>query len=426
MELLGLPQFPPPRQAQIPIPTNSTTKASPSPKEHYADDDRRGAVIVCPTSGNSSDWHDLQGIDWASPDFIPTQPERRLFQRHRLDQRTRRIFGALEQPKKYKQISAMVSGLLRAKSYTCKKDIRIFHMQLHNNLRAISPHDFIMPSSEGLLHLNTQSMHSNVILKGMGCLCLDRYERYAMVGFDNNEMSLLDIETMKELEKMKMGSNEMNLINSIKFLHANDGIGVLKLVVAGNCFEIEIMEIHHTASLVQAFRADAYVNDTAVSKDGKLLAAGYDDTHISLFDMRTSKKVGDLKGHEDFTFSVDFSHSNLYLASGNQDGTCRIWDLRKLDLLHTLPGVSQAIGLVKFVQRDKYLIVGENESYIRCYASSYDYAVHSQVDFFGPMVGFDTVLNDKQLCVAVGTSFGDVPSGILRCDIGLDNNLKAL
>jgi WD40 repeat protein len=52
--------------------------------------------------------------------------------------------------------------------------------------------------------------------------------------------------------------------------------------------------------------------------------------------MRSDEVVASLYGHEDFGFSLAWHPNGMMMATGNQDMTCKIWDLRYLrnDCIH--------------------------------------------------------------------------------------------
>lgn len=55
--------------------------------------------------------------------------------------------------------------------------------------------------------------------------------------------------------------------------------------------------------------------------------------------------------------SADFSPNGYHLATGGEDNTCRIWDLRKRKTLYIIPAHANLISQVKFEPQDGYLLV---------------------------------------------------------------------
>lgn len=82
------------------------------------------------------------------------------------------------------------------------------------------------------------------------------------------------------------------------------------------------------------------VNSVAFSPDGQLVASGSDEHSIRLWDVRTGKLLRTLTGHADRVYSVVFSPDGQLLASGSKDTTVKLWDVRTGRELLTLTGHS--------------------------------------------------------------------------------------
>lgn len=54
---------------------------------------------------------------------------------------------------------------------------------------------------------------------------------------------------------------------------------------------------------------------------------------------------------------LSFSPNGYYLASGGEDNTCRIWDLRKKKSVYMIPAHSNLISQVKFEPQEGYFLV---------------------------------------------------------------------
>ena len=74
------------------------------------------------------------------------------------------------------------------------------------------------------------------------------------------------------------------------------------------------------------FHTDS-VNSVAFSPDGKTLASGSDDGTIRLWDVKSGRSLRELTGHSDYVMSVAFSPDSKTLASGSEDNTIRLWDV---------------------------------------------------------------------------------------------------
>jgi len=150
-----------------------------------------------------------------------------------------------------------------------------------------------------------------------------------------------------------------------------------------------------------------------------MVAVGYDEKFIDVFDPKSGQKIKSLYGHEHFTFGLSFDDSGRYLASGNQDKTVRIWDVRKTDeAVHVLPMVIGPAGTVRFAKNSKRLLAAEYSNYIHCYDVENNFKMESQVDFFGEIMGLDLNRIHTEVYVAIGDSGMGVSGGILRLALG--------
>jgi len=98
--------------------------------------------------------------------------------------------------------------------------------------------------------------------------------------------------------------------------------------------------------------------------------------------MRSGVKIGDLIGHQDFTFGTDFHPDGFTVATANQDLTARIWDIRMFKETNKLVASNQNVSSVKFIQDGNYLAAGEYMSYLNVY-KTINYKLSNEIDFFG-------------------------------------------
>ena len=80
----------------------------------------------------------------------------------------------------------------------------------------------------------------------------------------------------------------------------------------------------HLFNLTEHF---GYTHSMALSPNGITLASGSEDKTICLWDIKTSKLKTILKGHKHRVYSLVFTPDGKTLISGSEDNTIRLWDV---------------------------------------------------------------------------------------------------
>ena len=84
---------------------------------------------------------------------------------------------------------------------------------------------------------------------------------------------------------------------------------------------------------------------------------------LKVFDVNAHAYMATFEGHSQPVTSCAFSENGYYLASASADGTAKVWDLRKVSLLHSI-SVGSKLQSVAFDHSGQYLATAGDD--VRC------------------------------------------------------------
>ena len=76
------------------------------------------------------------------------------------------------------------------------------------------------------------------------------------------------------------------------------------------------------------------VNRAIFHPDGTCIASGSDDRTIKIWDLRRKRLIQHYDAHGAAVLDLDFCHSQNFLASASADRSVKIWDLQEGGVLH--------------------------------------------------------------------------------------------
>ncbi|QSJ16699.1 hypothetical protein JYQ62_34310 [Nostoc sp. UHCC 0702] len=144
-----------------------------------------------------------------------------------------------------------------------------------------------------------------------------------------------------------------------------------KTLVSGSwCTQGETAAIHlwklGTMEVLQTFRGHSgWVNSTAFSPDGQILASGGQDQTIKLWNLNTGKLINTLDKHSGPVNSIAFSPNGTILASGSTDTTIKIWNFATGELLNTFAEHLGSVNSVAISPDGQILASGSTDHTIK-------------------------------------------------------------
>ncbi|KAG2372154.1 hypothetical protein LR48_Vigan05g055300 [Vigna angularis] len=150
------------------------------------------------------------------------------------------------------------------------------------------------------------------------------------------------------------------------------------------------------------FRFPWPVNHTSLSPNGKLLLIVGDNPEGMLVDSQNGKTVVTLSGHFDYSFASSWHPDGMTFATGNQDKTCRIWDMRNLSKsVGVLKSNLGAIRSIRYSSDGKYMAVAEPADFVHVYDVKGGYEKEQEIDFFGEISGISFSPDTESLFIGV-------------------------
>ncbi|VAI70906.1 unnamed protein product [Triticum turgidum subsp. durum] len=109
-----------------------------------------------------------------------------------------------------------------------------------------------------------------------------------------------------------------------------------------------------------------------------------------------------LVGHLDYSFASAWHPDGVTFATGNQDKTCRVWDIRNPSTsLAVLRGNIGAIRCIRYSSDGRFLLFSEPADFVHVYSAAECYRKRQEIDFFGEISGISLSPDDKSLFVGV-------------------------
>ena len=238
--------------------------------------------------------------------------------------------------------------------------------------------------------------------------CMESKNLYLVPSHKKN-ISLLTAERLLHNNGLNNSGDyeEVDLfINYVKFISDN------KLLTTSNDCYFKINDLNKNIS-EQKYKNEFPINHCDLNIDKNLLLCIGDSKSIIIVDLKTNKKIYTLDEHFDYGLVIKFNpYNNFYFASGNQDNTCKIWDIIMLNKGSFLTswGIHDNIGDLDWINSNT-LCYMENSFFSHIFDIKNDKI--QDLVYYGKGNG---VVHDKlndYLYINVYNGNQDDPSGIL-------------
>lgn len=107
------------------------------------------------------------------------------------------------------------------------------------------------------------------------------------------------------------------------------------------------------------------VNTVAISADGQILASGSDDQTVKLWNLKQRQEIRTLKGHSDLVYSVAISPDSQTLVSSSKDNTVKVWNLKTGKDVRNLKGHKSYVNSVAISLDNQTIASGSYDTTIK-------------------------------------------------------------
>ncbi|WCJ27515.1 Transducin/WD40 repeat-like superfamily protein [Euphorbia peplus] len=295
----------------------------------------------------------------------------------------------------------------------------ILHFQLRNLVWATSKHDVYAMSNYSVMHWSSLSCNLSEVINFAGHVApSEKHAGSLLEGFTQTQISTLAVKdnflvaggfqgelTCKRLDKKGISfctrtTHDDNAITNAIDIY--EGLrGGMRFIASNNDCGIRDYDMERF-QLLSHFRFAWPVNHTSLSPDRKLIAVVGDHKDGLLIDAQNGKTTGIVKGHLDFSFASAWHPDGYVFATGNQDKTCRVWDIRNLSSsVATLKGNLGAVRSIRFSSDGRFMVVAEPADFVHVYSTEADYKTRQEIDFFGEISGVALSPDDESLYIGI-------------------------
>jgi len=176
---------------------------------------------------------------------------------------------------------------------------------------------------------------------------------------DINGIAVLYINNEKNLEsiqyKVKKGD-----VNSV----ATSPDGRFALTKSGDKL-LSLWDVKTGRRLRTFANQSGHVISMSISPDGLYALTGSSDRNLRIWDMGTGRCLLTFKGHTMAVNSVGFSPDGKYALSGSSDKSLRLWDIKTGKCRHKFEGHNDRITCVGFSPDGRYALSGSSDKSLR-------------------------------------------------------------
>lgn len=316
---------------------------------------------------------DMQGIPWYSMPF------------KRADYRATRSRPIVSRP--------------AARFFDFSKNMRgvkchISHFQLRNLAWATSNNDVFVAQDAAVVHWDGINQTNKYVLRfnsgrDRGAAHLrariisTMVVKHALViaGGFNGELVVKNLNKDSIVHDGRISEEQNAIMNAIDIFENSIITGSNDCTL--RCFDLSTFEQQ------SCFQFPTAVNHAARQPGGKIVAVASDDYPIHVVDAQNGDRIADLHAHKNSSFATGWHPDGRLFATGSQDRTCRLWDVRNMSQpVNVLSAHSGAVRSLRFSSCGRFLAMAETTDFVHLFDVNNGQCDSCQlIDLFGEIAG---------------------------------------
>jgi len=170
-------------------------------------------------------------------------------------------------------------------------------------------------------------------------------------------------------------------LGSGKLLNTIKSSGIATSSIRSPCGNFELLGMEDSTTIFKDLREDLTfkfimkdkesksLNAISISQNGKYLVSGTRNVNAVIIDLKSFRKINEIKHHTKEIVSLAISPDNKYLITSGLDGLVNIVSLPFGVLLTKITGHTDIVMTTEFSQCGNYLITGSRDGYTRRYST---------------------------------------------------------
>lgn len=348
---------------------------------------------------------DVQGIPWDTLPFSRTD-----YRATRLADQNR-TRDSLDVPDGFKYLlKEPRRGAQFFDFFSNARDVKcsIVHFQLRNLAWATSKHDVHVMHDASVMHWDAATKRKTLVLdlsgsdtataSGLGMVQISTMiakDDLVIAGGFYGEMVAKNMRTGSIMHNKRITFHENAITNAIDIFDNT-------IMTSNNdkfvrCFDME------TFARKSAIKFSKPVNHATRQPDGRMVAVAADDNLIYVMDGDSGVRIAQLHGHRHFSFATGWHPNGLMFATGSQDRTCRVWDVRNMSQSLSVLGAHMgAVRSLRFSSCGRFMVMAEPRDFVHVFdVNRGEFDTCQEIDLFGEIAGIALTPESEGLYIAV-------------------------